>query len=66
MSFAGIHSRFKSLTDIHGFGETLMMILIDLSAGVDAYAGASDNADAGALAIETQSARASADSDELE
>ena len=35
----------------------------------DAYAGASDagdNADAGALAIERQSAQASADSDELE
>ena len=51
MSFSRIHSTFKSLTDT-----------VDLSADADA----GDNVDAGALAIERQSAQASADSDELE
>ena len=62
-SFGRIHSTFKSLTDT-----------VDLSADADADAdvhsgagdNAGDNADAGALAIERQSAQASADSDELE
>ena len=75
MSFSRIHSTFKSLTDT-------VDLSADDYTGADAYADAGDNADvgagagtdaaagdntdAGALAIERQSAQASADSDELE
>ena len=41
-------------------------VAADAGAGDNADAAAGDNADAGALAIERQSAQASADSDELE